>query len=68
MDQDLQELLALWLSNPDLHPERREAPLACLRNDAFRGAVVAQANLPSPSAFDQPSLVGLRDRNPEGVP
>jgi hypothetical protein len=68
MDQDLQDFLARWLDNLDLRPERREAPLACLRNDAFRGAVIAQANLPSPSAFDQPSLVGRIDRNPEGVP
>jgi hypothetical protein len=46
MDQDLQDLLALWLGDHDPGPERREALLARLRgNDAFRRAFVEDIRL-----------------------
>ena len=46
MDQDLQELLALWLGDHDPGAERREALLARLRGDeAFRRAFVEEIRL-----------------------
>jgi concanavalin A-like lectin/glucanase superfamily protein len=46
MDQDLQDLLALWLGDHDPGPERREALLARLRGDeAFRRAFVEEVRL-----------------------
>ena len=46
MDQDLQDLLALWLGDHDPGPERREALLARLRGeDAFRRAFVEEIRL-----------------------
>jgi hypothetical protein len=46
MDQDLQDLLALWLSDADLPEERRAALLGRLRSDAaFRSAFVEEIRL-----------------------
>jgi hypothetical protein len=46
MDQDMQDLLALWLGDHDPGPERREALLARLRDDeAFRRAFVEEIRL-----------------------
>ncbi len=46
MDQDLQDLLALWLGDHDPGPARREALLARLRADgAFRRAFVEETRL-----------------------
>jgi hypothetical protein len=46
MDQDLQDLLALWLTDNDPGAERRQALLARLRDDeAFRRAFVAEIRL-----------------------
>jgi hypothetical protein len=46
MDQDLQDLLALWLGDHDPGPERREALLARLRgDDAFRRTFVEEIGL-----------------------
>jgi bifunctional DNA-binding transcriptional regulator/antitoxin component of YhaV-PrlF toxin-antitoxin module len=46
MDQDLQDLLALWLGDHDPGEERREALLARLdREDAFRTAFVEEIRL-----------------------
>jgi hypothetical protein len=46
MNQDLQDLLALWLGDHDPGEERRAALLARLRaDDAFRGAFVAEIRL-----------------------
>jgi hypothetical protein len=46
MDQDLQDLLALWLGDHDPGPERREALLARLRGDeGFRRAFVEEIRL-----------------------
>jgi hypothetical protein len=46
MDQDLQDLLGLWLGDHDPGPERREALLARLRgDDAFRAAFVEETRL-----------------------
>src|SRR5262245_41839826 len=46
MDQDLQDLLALWLSDHDPGDERRAALLARLRADeAFRSAFVAEIRM-----------------------
>jgi hypothetical protein len=46
MDQDLQDLLALWLGDHDPGPDRREALLARLRDDeAFRRAFVEEIRL-----------------------
>ena len=46
MDQDLQDLLALWLGDHDPGEERRAALLARMRADeAFRGAFVAEIHL-----------------------
>ena len=43
MDQDLQDLLALWLGDHDPGEARREALLARLRgDDAFRRAFVEE--------------------------
>jgi hypothetical protein len=46
MDQDLQDLLALWLGDHDATEERRAALLARLRSDdTFRRAFVAEIHL-----------------------
>jgi hypothetical protein len=46
MDQDLQELLALWLGDHEVSEERRAALLARLRSDdAFRRAFVDEIHL-----------------------
>jgi hypothetical protein len=46
MDQDLQDLLALWLGDHDPGEDRRNALLARLRDDsAFRAAFVAEIRL-----------------------
>src|SRR5438477_521243 len=46
MEQDLQDLLALWLQDQDLEPPRRDALLARLRQDtAFRQAFVDEIHV-----------------------
>jgi hypothetical protein len=46
MDQDMQDLLGLWLGDRDPGPQRRESLLARLRGDGtFRRAFVEEIRL-----------------------